>query len=90
VVSLYGKSQEYRCLAGIAAIHKADMFWMVFEKIVRVRHRLRAHVRIDTAIRALKTDLLVIFEQEPLIPVQHYRHLRSLLFDAKCIFKSIS
>jgi hypothetical protein len=40
-------------------------------------------VCVDAALWALETDLLVIFEQEPLIPVQNYRHRRSLLFDAK-------
>jgi hypothetical protein len=51
------------------------MFRVVLQEVIGVWYSLWTHVRVDAAIRALKTDLLVIFEQEPLIPVQYYRHL---------------
>jgi hypothetical protein len=59
------------------------MLGLVLQQIVGMRYRLRAHVRIDAAIRALESDLLVVFKQQPLIPVQYDRHVRSLLFGAK-------
>ena len=76
---LDGKAQEYGCLAGVATIHQADMFRPVLQDVVRVRDGFRAHVRVDAAVRALESDLLVIVEQESLISVQCYCHVRSLL-----------
>jgi hypothetical protein len=71
------EAQEDRCAARIAAVHETDVLRAMLEKVIDVRNGLRRHVRIDVAVRALETDLLVVFEQEPLIPVQNYPHLRS-------------
>ena len=73
-VFLDREAQKYRRMAGIALINESYVLRLIFQQIRKVRNGLRRHVGIDTAIRALQTELLVGLLLKSLVPLYYDCH----------------